>query len=208
MKLIASEKGDIPDIDWELWVLRQDQPPFFNSFWLKVEGPHMREIIGGGFTKQLCLRENNNSWWIRSASDFERLRKDIRQFVIGSPESALENIFTEAKHQQKIAQSLIDRIRSYESEQILKEFLELLRALDLILLYTTSVPYFLLDTLEKTGTDGIESADYVKTECNALRATSSYRQLKTEIMDRMTTAIQVDLRLPMRKPLRSRERRC
>jgi phosphohistidine swiveling domain-containing protein len=76
---ILKKAMDVADIDWELWIRRQDQPPFFNSLWLAVEGKLMRDLIGGGFTPQMCIRYGDDNLFIRSTSDFVRIREGIQR---------------------------------------------------------------------------------------------------------------------------------
>ncbi|MBI4087069.1 hypothetical protein HY416_03785 [Candidatus Kaiserbacteria bacterium] len=179
--------NEITTIDWELWIRRQDQPPFLISLWMPMEGPMMASRIGGGFTKQLCLRYADDTLWIRSSSDMKQLMRNIREFLAGQSSGALATLFATADTIAEQTPEFMKEVQRYPEEKLLSDFESLIKRVVEIAFYTTSMPYF---AMEAIGTDEVEipNAEQIRTGAEKLRATSFYVELKTKVLDRIVRA--------------------
>lgn len=187
--MTKSHYSNIIDYDWEIFIQRQEQPPFFNSLWMHVEGSLSAKLIGGGFTKQLCLRYGDDNLWIRSTSDRVVMRKNICTFLNAQSKSAITKFFAKAQMYSHDAANFIREMKKKPNSDILHNFDALIHRVNVILLYTTTVPYFFLDTIENIQPGSVKNCDYIKNRSEELRARSFYRGIKKYVLDRISVAV-------------------
>ena len=149
----------------------------------------MRSLIGGGFTKQLCLREGMDNFWIRSMKDRAMMRIGILDFMNAQAESQIGALYGKARIISDDAERLISDVASMDDAGVLLGIREIIARVEDIFLYTTSVPYFILDTLENVDTSSVRQLELWKTGSDELRARSHYREIKDKVLDRVVRAI-------------------
>lgn len=187
--MTKSYYSNIFDYDWEMFIQRQEQPPFLNSLWMQIEGPLSIQLIRGGFTKQLCLRYGDDNLWIRSTSDRAAMRKKIRRFLNTQSENVISKFFAKARMYSDDAANLIREIKKKPDSDILNHFDALIHRVNEILLYTTSVPYLFLDAIENVQPSAVKNYRSIQRKSEKLRARSFYREIKKHVLDRISTAV-------------------
>jgi phosphoenolpyruvate synthase/pyruvate phosphate dikinase len=183
------EESNLISTDWELWIQRKGLDVFSVSLFHIVEGILMQQIIGGGASKQLCIRKDDEYMFIRSTSDFEKMYLDIANFVKTQPIEYFEKVFTKAHSMATLSSELISRVSGYSNEEILKNFRNITDDISTIVLYNTSVPYFILSAIEIHKDVSEAHRDLITKESEKLRSTSLYHDITTTVFEKMFEAM-------------------
>jgi len=182
---------NIQNVDWELWIERTGISIFLSTFFAHIENGIMEKVIGGGFHHQLFFRDGNKQYWMRSKTDMDEMRKAHVDFILKTPRHDIKGIFDKAQSLLNTAETLIVEAKSLSDGDFLMRSPEFLRQLEEILLYTTSIPYFLLSALESLSAEEFKTHNEIKERCELLRADSKYLALQSAIGDRLLNLLEV-----------------
>ncbi|MFA6502675.1 MAG: PEP-utilizing enzyme [Candidatus Paceibacterota bacterium] len=176
---------EILSVDWQLWIQRKGLDIFSVSLFHIEEEGLLRAVIGGGTSKQLCVCEGDDYLFIRSTSDFAQMYNDIAAFIRKQPLGYFEKVFEKARTMPEVTRDLIKRVSGYSDTEVVENFQNITDDIMAVILYNTSIPYFLLSTLETHADIPPAHYDLLMRESEKLRATSLFHDLMTSVYGRI-----------------------
>lgn len=172
-------------VQLELWLERKNLSPLIISLFHLLEGPKMQELIGGGFSKEIAVVKEGISYWIRPAQEITGLVKLHQEFISKSNTADLKKLLDRAINIYNTADGNIVAIADSNDDQFSENVEMFLNQVSDILLYTTTIPYFLLSALENSN---VEKTKYeiVYSKCEEMRGDSKYVKAQEVFIPKLT----------------------
>lgn len=174
------------NVELELWLERKDVSPFVVSLFHVLEISPLKALIGGGYSKEICIMRDGVSYWLRPVADLVQLPNLHRDFIIHSDVKGLRILLEHAIQIYDSADENIKVIQNASNAQFSKNIGKFLKNVSNILLYTTSIPYYLLMALEH-GNAEEGKHKLVQGMCEKLRGDSKYVRAQSVFMSKLTS---------------------
>ena len=183
---MTKSKKILNSVDWTVFLERHEHPPYLISAFIPPEGSLMKKVTGFGFMNQSAEYKGDVSFYYRSKKDLEKCDLYFADFVKNKKNKKKITIwYKEAISHQKKAEGMIKEFKKdLSSELIVKNYKRYYELCENILLYTTSIPYFVLNGVEHAiEKDGAKKKDleYIIKLLQKIRSKSYYNDI-TEII--------------------------
>lgn len=162
---------------YEVWIERTNLSPFTMSLFHFVEGPMTKDLIGTGFSDQICLIRDNKSYLIRLKDEVSNISQKHKIFIDSTSVEDLKKILEKALYVHDHADENIKAIEEVSDEEFKRDIDSYLKIISDILLYTTSITFFLLDAVDKQKIGG-EKGMMIRKYCEKIRLDSKYPKLQ------------------------------
>lgn len=139
-------ENKIKSIDWELYIERQ-QPLYLFAAFIRPYGEYLKESTGFEFKNQLLWFKGDTGIFYRSKKEMEAADKYYLELIRRNDER-LALWSEEGLKQNKLADELIKKFQgSVSVEEIQKDYLEIQKQTEQIMLYGTVIPYRILSAI-------------------------------------------------------------
>lgn len=175
----------LDNLDLKVFFERKDINPFIVTLFHHVEGPLMKEALGFGFTHEICLMKNNFSQWIFSKEDLDAVHKKHNLFLQNKSLEKIKSFFDKAYSVYEGSDIFLNKIATITEEEFVYQLSDILDKVKEILFYTTTMPFFLLNsTEEEYGVLEKEKKSFVIEKSEKLRADSKYNSIQEILLNR------------------------
>jgi phosphoenolpyruvate synthase/pyruvate phosphate dikinase len=145
----------------------------------------MRSMIGGGFSKQLTVRVDDVYYFLRSTQDMKHMYNDIRSYVQSATQDEIDALYETAHQVPLDCAKLIETVQTYSDEQLLENAERVIADVKHVVLYNTTLPYFLAQAIEATGDHSFPYYDRIEDEVRVIRNTSLFHDLDEHVLSRL-----------------------
>jgi len=193
-----SEYGDyLRNLDLDILYERKDLTPFVITLFQYVEGPDLKKLLGYGFKHEVCIMKDNICSCTIAKRELPIIAGEHNKFLNDKNLSDLKKLLSEALEVYESSDELLDKMKGMSEEEFIFQLPELLDRVRDILLYTTSIPYFLLESTEsKYGKLEDTKKKYVIDICEKLRSDSKYMDVQQVFLKRLNEVLSSKSKYP------------
>ena len=172
----------------ELWIERKGLSPFMVSLFYFVEGPEMKGMIGAGWTDQFCIFRDKTVNFICKSDEIHSFYNIHAEYLNKIGKEAVVQLMDKCFVAYNKSDEQISEIVSASEEKFSDNIALYLSYIHDILLYTTTLPYFLLMATESTVLNE-ECKNIVKVACEKLRGDSKYTKVQDAFLLKLSRFI-------------------